>query len=174
MMSLWKLAIIPAVVIASAASADPFGVPQGTPVKALHVKEKFGVRSFVIVPPKPNSNFKEYIATATPPHGVCALTATSATFSTFDAAYEKQAQLEKLLSIYGKARTLGPGPDQDWLNMKPGQYPVRWSGALPYGLRSIELGTVGNKGAYKVELTYRYKNVERCVNWEPQQNRDGL
>ena len=160
--------------VASAATAAPFGIPQGTPIKSLKVVDRFGVRSFVIVPPKPNSNFVDYVAIASPPDGVCALRAATDTFPTYRAAYAKQEQLQRLLSIYGKPKSLSAGADQDWLNMAPGEVPVRWSGALPYGLRSIRLETVGNKGVYKVEVTYSYGNIERCSNWEPRQDRRGL
>ena len=50
----------------------------------------------------------------------------------------------------------------------------KWRGALPDNLRSIDLEVAGKQGTYWVELSYYYKNIERCSNWEPHQKRQGL
>jgi hypothetical protein len=167
-------ALVIGLISSAVAVATPLGIPKGTPIKSLRVKKQYGDKSFVVVPPKANPAFVEYIATATPPHGVCGLTAITKSSPTFDAAYDQQERIEKLLSTYGKPHHVRPSDRADWLNMAPVQGPLEWNRDLPNHISSIVIETVKEAGGYQVELHYFYDNYDRCVNWEPRQNRDAL
>lgn len=163
-----------AVIVSPNVAAAPFGIAEGTPIKVLIVRGKFGKTSFVVLPPKPNSNFDEYVATATPVHGVCAVTGRTQKFATFREAVEKQKSIAKLLAIYGKPRTVRVTSRTPILEMTLAYSPLEWRGKLPYRLSSVTLDAIKEADAYFVEVSYFYKNMAGCANWEPRQDRKGL
>ena len=163
------LALVP-----SNAQAAPFGITEGQSIKSLKVQERFGEKSFVISPPRPNSNFSEYVAIATPLHGVCAVIGRTNSFSTFRDAYAKQSVLTKLLSKYGKSTAVRPGERAPLVYTTPNDLPRQWKGQLPYGLDSITIETVGENKRFVVELAYFYNNITKCQNWVPKGDKEGL
>jgi len=52
--------------------------------------------------------------------------------------------------------------------------PLEWRGKLPYRLSSVTLDAIKEADAYFVEVSYFYKNMAGCANWEPRQDRKGL
>ncbi len=158
----------------TASLAAPFGIGAGTPIKSLDVQARYGQKSFVVRPPKLDSNFSEYIAIATPPHGVCAVIGRTGSFINFSEARAKQSMLTKLLSKYGKSKQIRPGKRAPLIHMTSSDFPRQWKGRLPYNLDSIIVETVEENERFVVELSYFYQNMAKCDNWVPNGDREGL
>ncbi len=70
---LWA-AMLAAVLVASPAHADPFGIRKGQPVSSLKVTGQPDLSNrfvYMVVPPKPNPEGEKYYVVATPQTGVC-------------------------------------------------------------------------------------------------------
>lgn len=155
--------------------AAPFGIQAGTKVSALKVIEKEGAKTYRVEVPQPNSNFDQYRVTASPPSGVCAVYGETKTFSTWEAAKAKRDSIAKMLTKYGKP--LHVNPDLDWktIGVRPpvDAYDLEWR-KLASPLSTVSLDVIGINGGQTVRLTYFFRNMAQCQNWELEQDARGL
>jgi hypothetical protein len=170
--------ILVAICLSGAASAtpkpSPFGIPQGTPIKSLKIIRMSSASRYVVVPPIKNSNFEKYTVIATPKSGVCAILASSREYDNANDAEQEFDDIVRLLNVYGKSHNVKFGSEWPILEMNSRYLPVEWNTALPNGLDSIVAEPIKRGAAFTVEVSYVYRNIRRCLNWQPNQDRRGL
>jgi hypothetical protein len=155
--------------------AAPFGVNQGERVRNLSVISKIESKIYAINVPIPNSNFVYYEVFATPLHGVCAVIAYTKSFLTWEEAKEKRNSVIKLLTKYGKPARVKIDYNYETLSARApvDAYDLEWR-KVPAPLSTVSLDVTGSKRGQTVRLTYFYRNMPRCQNWEPNQDTRGL
>lgn len=161
--------------IPSASFAEPFGINQGDEISKLKVLSQRSIKTFRIEVPVPNSNFEDYGVVATPVHGVCAVYAQTQIFSTWPDAKAKRDSLAKLLAKYGNPVHVRTDSGIETLFTRPGvdAYDLEWR-KIPAPLSTISLDVIGSKQGQVVRLTYFYRNMAQCHNWEPKQDARGI
>lgn len=157
------------------AKAAPFGINQGTKISALKIVNKRGDKTYIVQVPEPNSNFDSYGVMATPPHGVCAVFARTKAFSTWAEAKVKRNSVVRLLSKYGNPIHVKPELDYDTLSKRPPMdaYDLEWR-MLSAPLSTVSLDVVSMDEGLSIRITYFYRNMAQCQNWEPKQDLRGL
>lgn len=131
--------------------------------------------------PTPNSSFIRYMVVATPKHGACQVIGVTENFETYEAAKLPFLKLRRVLTQrYGRHDPLV----NSVMNVRPAfifedadsEWRVSKNKGLPNNLRSIMLERLAtDKGrSTRVSLTYTFNNHSACLNWEPNQDRNGL
>lgn len=157
------------------AMAAPFGIDAGTKVSALKVIEREGTKTYRVEVPQPNSNFDQYRVQASPRTGVCAVYGETKAFPTWEAAKAKRGSIAKMLTKYGKPVHVNPNLDWKTMSMRPPieAYDLEWR-KLASPLSTVSLDVIGINGGQVVRLTYFFRNMAQCQNWEPKQDARGL
>lgn len=159
----------------TASWAGPFGINQGDKVSSLKIVSKRSAKTFLIQVPQPNSNFDFYGVVATPVHGVCAVYAETKPFATWEEAKDKRNSVHKLLAKYGRPTRVKTDMSYETMVVRPPieSYDLEWR-KLTSPLSTISLEVTGSSLGQSVRLTYFFRNMGQCANWEPMQDKRGL
>lgn len=159
------------------ALAAPFGIEQGAKISSLDVLRKRGTKTYDVQPIERNSNFDTYGVMATPAHGVCAVFARTKAVASWAQAKAKRDEVAKLLSKYGKPHHVKPDAnDLRALAARPpiDSFDLEWRDQLAPPLSAVLLDVTSSHDGLVVGLTYFYRNIAQCSNWNPKQDSRGL
>lgn len=186
--------------VASSASAGPFGLKQGMSLselqKAVNGREVATEDRYVFklsTPPVPSPHFNDYRLLVTPSHGLCKIVAWSPSIKTSvygDSVKDGFGTLfDALSSKYGKSGkydflrngSIWDEP-RDWtmaLLKEERRLAAFWStengSELPNEITAITLQAVGIRpDTALISVTYEFSNFAECAEWIKSQNDAGL
>jgi hypothetical protein len=104
-----------AIFCVKAALAQPFGIPEGTPISNLHILKQIDPHHYVVTPENTHPDFEEYIVIANEEEGVCAVYASGFTLNNDAFGNEARGVFDRISAqLRGK---YGPSTHYDFLKV---------------------------------------------------------